>query len=190
MYKAKDYSYLIGLPGFCQQSLELHFSLYQGYVKNSNLMIEKLKNMPKDEICFSELKRRFGWEFSGMRLHEYYFENLGRGKNHKSQEFINWIDYCFGSYEKWASDFKAIGMMRGIGWVVLFRDVQNGNLINGWIEQHNLNYLAGCQPLLVMDVWEHAYLCDYGTNRKKYIETFFENINWENVMKRFSYVTL
>lgn len=191
MYKPKDYTCLLKMPGFCEPSLELHFELYRGYVKNTNLLLQQLAETGKKELCFSELKRRVGWEFSGMRLHEYYFENLGgQGKVPRHPEFMQWIECCFGSFDAWKQDFVATGMMRGIGWAILFRDNQTGRLMNIWIEQHSQGHPAGCQPLLVMDVWEHAYMCDHGTNRKPYIEAFFQNLNWDRVIKRFLYASI
>lgn len=188
MYKARDFSCLLGMPGFSERSLKLHFELYQGYVKNVNLLLRKLRETAPEDICFSELKRRFGWEFSGMRLHEYYFENLGKERSSPGPALLEWLAYSFGSYEAWERDFKAMGKMRGIGWAALFRDLRNGRLLNAWIEQHHQGYLAGCQPLLLMDVWEHAYLCEYGLDRAAYIEAFFQNICWKRVEKRFAFV--
>ena len=191
MYRAKDYSYLLELPGFNAKLLKLHFTLYQGYVNNTNKLLKQLETTDKENICFSELKRRFGWEFCGMRLHEYYFDNLGcKPLPEKKSNFLEWINHCFGDMERWQTEFKAMGLMRGIGWVILYRDNQSGNLMNCWIEQHDKGHLAGCQPLLVMDVWEHAYLCEYGLDRKAYIEAFFKNINWETVIKRFNYMNV
>lgn len=188
MYRAKDYSYLLGMPGFDERLLKLHFTLYQGYVNNTNKILQDLETIDRGSICFSEMKRRFGWEFSGMRLHEYYFDNLGgQPMGQEKSNFLEWLHHCFGDMERWEADFKAVGLMRGIGWVVLYRDNHNGKLMNCWVEQHDKGQLIGCQPLLVMDVWEHAYLCQYGLDRKAYIENFFKNINWQVVLKRFAY---
>lgn len=191
MYRAKDFSYLLGMPGFDSHLLKLHFTLYQGYVNNTNKLLKEFESMDRSSVCFAELKRRFGWEFSGMRLHEYYFENLGsQPMPRENNQFFEWINHCFGDMEQWEADFKAIGLMRGIGWAVLYRDNRRGNLMNCWIEQHDTAQLAGCQPLLAMDIWEHAYLCQYGLDKKAYIENFFKNINWECVLKRFSYASV
>lgn len=128
---------------------------------------------------FAELKRRLGWEFNGMRLHEYYFENLG-GKTQldKNVRLVKKITEDFGSYEAWEKDFKATGTMRGIGWVVLYQDITNGRLINFWINEHDVSHPAGCNPILIMDVFEHAFMLDYGLKRADYIEAFFKNIDW------------
>ena len=188
-YEAQDFSRLKGMKGFSDKALELHFALYPGYVKNTNLLFEELQKMAAENQTqtptYAELKRRFGWEFDGMRLHELYFGNLG-GKEPLAPDskLMQKIVENFGSFEKWAADFKATGAMRGIGWVVLYEDPKNGRLFNTWINEHDLGHLSGCRPLLIMDVWEHAFLTDYGLKRGEYIQAFFDNINWNAVEGR------
>ena len=183
-YTAKDYAKLIGLAGFSEILLKNHFTLYQGYVANTNKALDGLAAMLKDGKTavpeFAELKRRLGWEFDGMRLHEYYFENLG-GKAPLDQagRLGQKIVESFGSYEAWEKDFRAVGAMRGIGWAVLYEDVSNGQLINFWINEHDGGHPAGGQPILIMDVFEHAFMIDYGLKRADYIEAFFKNIDWK-----------
>jgi Fe-Mn family superoxide dismutase len=182
-YTAKDYSKLVGISGFSETLLKNHFTLYQGYVTNTNKVDETLGQMLKDGKTgtpeFAELKRRFGWEFNGMRLHEYYFENLG-GKTalDKYGPLGKQMQCDFGSYEVWEKDFKAVGTMRGIGWVVLYQDNLSGRIFNVWINEHDVSHLAGCNPILIMDVFEHAFMLDYGLKRADYIEAFFKNIDW------------
>jgi Fe-Mn family superoxide dismutase len=186
-YAAKDYTKLIGMPGFSEPLLKNHFTLYQGYVTNTNKVLDTLDQFMKDGKAaapeFAELKRRLGWEFNGMRLHEYYFENLGSngGRDGKAGKKIA---ESFGSYEAWEKDFKATGAMRGIGWVVLYQDPTANRLINFWINEHDVSHPAGCTPLLIMDVFEHAFMLDYGLKRADYIEAFFKNINWTAVDSR------
>jgi Fe-Mn family superoxide dismutase len=182
-YTAKDYSKLIGMSGFSETLLKNHFTLYQGYVTNTNKVNDILEQMLKDGKTgtpeFAELKRRFGWEFNGMRLHEYYFENLG-GKSGFDQYGLlgNQVKCDFGNYETWEKDFRAAGTMRGIGWVVLYQDNLTGRLFNVWINEHDVSHLAGCHPIVIMDVFEHAFMLDYGLKRADYIEAFFKNIDW------------
>ncbi len=188
-YEAQDFSRLQGMKGFSAQALDMHFALYQGYVKNTNLLAEELQKLAEQDRtktpAYAELKRRFGWEFDGMRLHELYFGNLG-GKEPLAPDspLMKMIEDSFGSYDKWAADFKATGSMRGIGWVVLYQDPPSGRLVNTWINEHDLGHLAGCRPLLVMDVFEHAYIPDYGLQRGDYIQAFFDNIDWQGVEAR------
>jgi Fe-Mn family superoxide dismutase len=188
-YQAKDYSKLIGIPGFSEVLLKNHFTLYQGYVTNTNKVADVLAQMLKDAKTatpeFAELKRRFGWEFNGMRLHELYFENLGgKAEVDKTGKFARKVAEAFGSYEAWEADFRAVGAMRGIGWVVLYQDNGTGALFNQWINEHDAGHLAGCTPVLIMDVFEHAFMIDYGLKRADYITAFFKNVNWDVADKR------
>jgi Fe-Mn family superoxide dismutase len=188
-YTAKDYSHLIGMPGFSETLLKNHFMLYQGYVTNTNKLLETLEAMLKEGKTgmpeYSELKRRLGWEFDGMRLHEYYFENLGgKGGVTRDGKAGKKLAAEFGSYENWEKDFKSVGAMRGIGWAVLYQDNRTGSLANFWINEHDAGHPAGCTPILIMDVFEHAFMIDYGLKRADYIAAFFGNINWQAVEAR------
>lgn len=190
-YKVNDYSNLLGMPGFKDELLKMHFQLYKGYVQNTNLLLKSLRDYsmktPLDTYTFGALKRRFGWEFDGMRLHEFYFGNLGgKAPLPNDSPLYNAITNQFGSYEKWKSDFVATAMMRGIGWVILYRDPETDRLMNVWIAEHDLGHLAGCELILVLDVWEHAYLTQFGLDRASYIDTFFKNIDWDAVQSRFT----
>jgi Fe-Mn family superoxide dismutase len=128
---------------------------------------------------YAELKRRLGWEFNGMRLHEYYFENLGgKAPANKSGKLGKKLADEFGSYENWEKDFRGTAAMRGIGWIILYQDNLTGKLINQWINEHDTGHPAGCIPILVLDVFEHAFMIDYGLKKADYIEAFFNNINW------------
>ncbi|MBP1708725.1 MAG: sodA [Deltaproteobacteria bacterium] len=188
-YTAKNYDKLLGMEGFSETLLKNHFTLYQGYVTNTNKLTETFDQMIKDGKIgtpeYAELKRRFGWEFNGMRLHEYYFENLG-GKDalDKGGKLSKKISEDFGSYDAWEKDFKGTGAMRGIGWTVLYQDNLSGKLFNCWINEHDVGHPAGCTPLLILDVFEHAFMIDYGLKRADYIAAFFKNINWKAVEAR------
>ena len=188
-YTAKDYGSLIGMEGFSETLLKNHFTLYQGYVTNTNKVMDTLSEMAKGGKIgtteYAELKRRLGWEFNGMRLHEFYFENLGgKGVLNKSGKLGKKLVEEFGSYENWEADFKGVGAMRGIGWAVLYQDPSSGKLINQWINEHDVGHPAGCNPLLILDVFEHAFMIDYGLKRADYIAAFFKNIKWEAVEGR------
>lgn len=188
-YTAKDYLKLIGIEGFSETLLKNHFTLYQGYVTNTNKVLDTLDAMLKEGKTgipeFAELKRRLGWEFNGMRLHEYYFENLGgKGEINKDGKLGEKMAADFGSYEAWEKDFKATGTMRGIGWAVLYQDITNGRLMNFWINEHDVSHPAGCNPILIMDVFEHAFMIDYGLKRADYIEAFLRNIDWNTAEAR------
>jgi Fe-Mn family superoxide dismutase len=185
-YAAKDYSRLLGMAGFSETLLKNHFTLYQGYVANTNRVLDTLDQMLKDgktgQPEFAELKRRLGWEFNGMRLHELYFENLGGTGTVDSREALP--EKLAAVFEAWEKDFRATGAMRGIGWVLLYQDPVNGRYLNFWINEHDTGHPAGCRPLLVMDVFEHAFLTDYGLRKADYIDAFFKNIDWKIVAAR------
>ncbi len=177
---------LSGLHGISDETLQIHFGLYEGYVKNTNTLNERIaalraegKNVGADP-AFAEVVRRFGWEFDGMRLHEYYFDNLTKNPTDlRSGRLHTLLGEQYGSVDGWKKDFMAVGGMRGIGWVIAYHDPAANAILNTWIGDHNVNNLAGCEPIVVMDVWEHAWFRDYKPAEKgKYIEAFFANINW------------
>jgi Fe-Mn family superoxide dismutase len=188
-YTAKDYSSLLGMEGFSETLLKNHFTLYQGYVTNTNKVADKLTAMAAEgkfgEPEYAELKRRFGWEFNGMRLHELYFGNMGGTKPvNPDGKLGKALAAAFGSIEAWEKDFRGTGAMRGIGWVVLFQDGASGALFNVWVNEHDLGHLAGCTPVLIMDVFEHAFMIDYGLKRADYIAAFFKNVSWDAAESR------
>lgn len=188
-YEAKEYGKLLGMEGFSDTLLNNHFTLYKGYVTNTNKVMDTLAAMLKDGKTgayeYAELKRRLGWEFNGMRLHEYYFENLGeKAAPNKESKLSKLLAANFGSFDNWLLDFKATGTMRGIGWTILYQDVAGGRLFNQWINEHDVGHPAGCQPVLILDVFEHAFMIDYGLKRADYIEAFIKNINWATAEAR------
>ena len=188
-YAPMNYDALLGMEGFSDTLLKNHFTLYQGYVSNTNKIHDMLVELHKAGKTggpdYAEMKRRFRWEFNGMRLHELYFENLGgKTKLNPTGKLGKKLTELFGSYEHWESDFKATAMMRGIGWVILYQDNLTGNLFNQWINEHDVGHLVGCTPILILDVFEHAFMIDYGLKRADYIAAFFKNIKWEAVESR------
>ena len=191
-YISKNYDGLLGATGLSDQLLKNHFTLYQGYVTNTNKVINRLESILKEDGTgspeYAELKRRFGWEWNGMRLHENYFDNLTAGGNSldPNSAIAKAIVTDFGSLENWEKDFKATGMMRGIGWTALYLDPESKRLFNTWINEHEIGHISGGSLLLIMDVFEHAFMIDYGLKRADYIEAFFKNIDWNVVQSRFT----
>jgi Fe-Mn family superoxide dismutase len=184
-YEKKDYSKLRGMEGFSDKALETHFALYEGYVNNTNKVLELLEKAPKDSPQYAELKRRLGWEFDGMRLHEFYFGGLGGdGEIKKSGDLYKILEKNFGSWEKWREDFISTAKMRGIGWAILYQDPLSGKLVNFWINEHDAGHPSGLNLILNLDIFEHAYFVDYGKDRAAYIDAFMKNINWEEIGKR------
>jgi len=194
-YKAKQFD-LSGLNGISDQTLEMHFKLYEGYVTNTNTLTRKIAEILADgkvdqeEMpAYSELTRRMGFEYNGMVLHEWYFGNMKKGSTttdpEKDSNFYKLAEQSFGSYDIWKTDFMSVGKMRGVGWAVCYQDPFNERLSNHWITLHEVGNVAGFVPVLVMDVWEHAYLLDYKpADRPKYIEAFFSNIDWASCEQR------
>jgi Fe-Mn family superoxide dismutase len=194
VYQPKTFA-LSGLRGISDKTLETHFKLYEGYVKETNKLNEKIAQLlGKGRVdqekypAYSELNRRLGFEYNGMVLHEYYFGNLkadAGGDAKSSSAFHRKAEASFGSYKIWKADFVGIGKMRGVGWAICYQDPANGLLSNHWITLHEVGNVAGFTPILVMDVWEHAFLFDYKpAERPKYIEAFFANIDWNAVDRR------
>ncbi len=186
---------LHGLEGISDQTLEMHLKLYEGYVKATNKLRTQLYEIIKDGKVdqeqmpvYSELTRRLGFEYNGMVLHEYYFSNLTRGSGGLPKPqgaFAEIAKDSFGSFDLWRTDFASVGMMRGVGWAICYLDPANGRVSNHWVSLHENGNIAGFLPLLVMDVWEHAYLLDYKpSERSDYIEAFFSNVNWKMVEER------
>lgn len=187
MYTQKDFRHLLGFPGLSDTLLSNHFLLYEGYVSNVNKLYDALVELKKNDKFttpeFAEMNRRFGWEWNGMRLHELYFENITKEqKMDIGERMMKAIEKEWGSREMWEKDFRAMGAMRGIGWIVLYQDGER--LFNMWVNEHDTGHLSGATPLLVMDVFEHAFALDYGIKRAEYIEVFMRGIDWKVVEER------
>ncbi|MBP9827568.1 superoxide dismutase [Patescibacteria group bacterium] len=182
---------LPAMQGLSEKQIAAHLKLYAGYVKNTNTLLETVKELKQDSaknaVALSELTRRFGFEWNGMRLHENYFSSLGgSGAIDGNGKLAKAIAETWGSIDAWVAEFKAMGVMRGIGWVLLVHDETTDHLHNVWVSDHELGHLAGAKILLAMDVWEHAYLLDYlPAERGNYITAFFANLNFNAVEARY-----
>ena len=190
VYKPRQFK-LSGLNGISDKTLEGHFSLYEGYVKNTNLLNEQIlekiqkKAGGKDPV-YAELTRHLGFEYGGMVLHEYYFENLApKGRGAPAKGLTEAMNNSFGSFDNWKQAFVAVGEMRGVGWAILYQDPATQRLSNHWVALHQNGVPSGFKPILVMDVWEHAFVLDFTPlGRSKYIDAFFSNVNWEPINER------
>lgn len=181
------------LTGISENTITEHLKLYAGYVKHANLIIDKINTLSSDidtnSYTIGELQRRFGFEFDGMRNHEYYFEQLEGGVKEidSDSELAKKITENFGSFESWATRFKTLAMTRGIGWAILYYDPETDRLLNAWIDEQHLGHLTSLKVILALDMWEHSYMLDYvPSEKKKYIDAFFANLNWQCVTGRFS----
>lgn len=190
-YTPKKFDVLLGTPGFSDNALKTHFALYQGYVTNVNKLADALSALMKDGKIsgpeYAEMKRRFGWEFNGMRIHEYYFSAMSKtpSKLADSSPLYKKLVEDFGSYENWEKDYRATAGMRGIGWTILYHDPDANRLFNVWVNEHDVGHLGGCKIILPIDMFEHAFMLDYGTKKADYIETFMKAVEWDAVSKRF-----
>ena len=193
-YKEQKFDHLKGLDGISDKQVEEHLALYAGYVKQVNTLNEELAKLRGEGKAsgknpeFAELTRRLGFEYDGMILHEYYFSNLKKAADPQpaaSSALAQALTAHFGSVDQWREEFQGIGDMRGIGWVILFEDPVTDRLSNHWVTLHHEGIPAGFKPLLVMDVWEHAFMRDYKvTDKAKYVEAFFRNVDWTMVERR------
>ncbi|MFT5179767.1 MAG: Fe-Mn family superoxide dismutase [Candidatus Paceibacteria bacterium] len=179
------------LKGISEKSVEEHLKLYSGYVKHTNLILDKIEELKDDEqnaYALSEMTRRFSFEFDGMRNHEYYFSSLSGGAqefNSESQLGKKIVE-DFGSFDAWLARFKTIAKTRGVGWAILYYDKQTDQLLSSWVDEQHLGQLSGLSPILTLDVWEHSFVADYQPSGKgQYIDDFFDNLNWKKVEENF-----
>ncbi len=176
------------------KNLEEHLKLYAGYVKHTNLILEKIVELKKDAetnaYTLGEINRRFGFEYNGMRNHEVYFNALEGGAKSISDsgKLHKMITETWGSFDLWLAEFKAIALTRGIGWSMLYYDRKDDRLLNAWVDEQHLGQLQDCALILALDMWEHSYVADYQpSGKKQYVEDFFKNVNWKFIEMNLEY---
>lgn len=179
------------LKGISRKAIDEHLKLYAGYVKNANLVMEKVGEYmvqgPQTFYAVSELWRRFSFEFDGMRNHEYYFRSLEGGpKPLPEGSLFKAAVEAVAPFEMWLQGFKDSALARGIGWAMLMWDPHLEQIVFTWVDQQHQGHLIDTRPILLLDMWEHSYLFDYApADKKKYVEAFFENLNWEAIEENF-----
>lgn len=189
-YEAHDYSALRGLRGISDEQVEVHLQLYEGYVNRTNSLLSDLRDAReagRADAAWQELARRLGWEWDGMRLHELYFDNLAPEAAPLAADspFARAVAATWGSVEAWKRELMGTAKLPGVGWVICAQDPATGALWNGWVDDHEKGHHAGGQPLLVLDVWEHAWsVYRKPTERAKYLEDFYANVAWDVVAQR------
>lgn len=190
-FEARQFS-IPDIEGISKKTIDEHLKLYAGYVKHANLIQEKIQelsgDLEKNSFTLTELQRNFGFEFDGIRNHEYYFEQLEGGFKEMSAEspLRKQVEKDFGSVQKWLDLFKATCMTRGIGWAILYYDRKNQKLLNAWVAEQHLGHLTGLDFIYGIDMWEHSYLFDYApADKKKYVESYLQATNQEVSEKRF-----
>lgn len=181
------------LKGLSPKSIEEHLKLYSGYVKNANTILAKIEELAADSeknaYALGEIQRRFGFEFDGMRNHEYYFEHFVGGSQQldDASSLKKAIEEEWETFDAWLNRFKAIALTRGVGWAILYNDPITKRLLNAWIDEQHLGHLTGLSPVLCLDMWEHSFVADYQPSGKKnYVEDFFANLNWQTCENNFS----
>ena len=188
-YQAQTFS-IPKLKGISTKTIEEHLGLYQGYVKHVNLIREKIDAYKSDPdsngYAMAEMQRRLGFEFGGMRNHEYYFSQFEGGAKDLPQGALQEkIDFQWGSFDTWLERFREIALTRGVGWAMLYHDKKTDQLVQTWVDEQHQGQLADLNIVLALDMWEHSYMLDYPPSKKKsYLDAFFQNLNWEVVCGR------
>ena len=178
------------MPGISTDTIENHLGLYQGYVKHVNLIQEKIDAYSGDPdnnaFAIVEMQRRLGFEFGGMRNHEYYFSQFEGGPaTLPDSPLKKKLEQQWGSFDIWFTRFNQIALTRGVGWAMLYHDPHTDQLVQTWVDEQHIGQLADLDIILALDMWEHSYMRDYKSSEKgKYIDAFFKNLNWEVVASR------
>ncbi len=191
-YTARTFA-LPELTGLSTKQIEVHLALYQGYVKHVNLIMEKIAAYKEADaegnaFAIAEMRRRLGFEFDGMRMHEYYFEQFeGEKSGDPESALAKAAAEKYGSGEDFIAHIKEVAGTRGIGWTVVYYDPAGKTLHTAWVDDHQLGQLSGLPIILALDMWEHAYMVDYvPADKKSYVEAFLENVNWSVIEDRFA----
>lgn len=189
-YEAKTFD-IPALDGIGEQTIKEHLGLYAGYVKHVNLIHEKIAELKQDSeknaFALAEVQRRLGFEFGGMKNHEYYFAQFEGGPAELSPdtELHKSLTYLWGSVDDFIAQFRATAMTRGVGWAMLYLDRSAQRLVATWVDEQHIGQLADVDIILALDMWEHSYMLDYPpSEKKKYVDAFFKNLNWEKVAAR------
>jgi superoxide dismutase, Fe-Mn family len=188
-YEAKTFE-IPEIEGISKATMDNHLGLYKGYVTHVNLIQDKIAAFSTDitnnAYAIAEMQRRLGFEFCGMRNHEYYFAQFEGGfKTLPEGALKTKIESQWGSFEAWLAQFMQIAKARGIGWAMLYYDAQTDQLVQTWVDEQHIGQLVDVDIILALDMWEHSYLMDYTSPDKgKYIDAFFKNLNWEVVANR------
>lgn len=182
------------LEGISEKQLEVHVGLYNGYVKNINLLREQIADLTKQDpekyqYAIESVRRRLGFEFNGMRMHEFYFPQWEGGATDepRGSALEKLVSEKYGNWENFVTHFKSVSMSRGPGWTTLGLDKKTGTPHVWWTSDHELGMLADTEIILTIDMWEHAYMVDYlPAEKAQHVDAFFKNLNWEMVEKRLS----
>jgi Fe-Mn family superoxide dismutase len=181
------------LKGLSKKQIDVHLALYEGYVKHVNLILDTIKRLreedaEKNAFVINELRRRLSFEFDGMRMHEYYFEQFENGAEVPDDRspLRDAVAEKYGDWNGFLAHIKEVAGTRGIGWVIVYYDPAARTMHTAWVGDHELGQFAGLPIILAVDMWEHAFMVDYvPADKKSYVEAFLENVNWDIVEKRY-----
>ena len=192
-YTAKTFN-LPDIKGLSKAQMQLHIGLYEGYVKHVNLLMSQMNSMARhgDEYAYgiAELRRRLGFEWNGMHLHELYFGALEGGKQNlpATSKLYKALADQYGSFSDWLEIYKKVSA-RGPGWALLNYDPEAKHFFHTWVADHEVGQLATLPCIIALDHWEHAFMVDYKPAEKNvYVDAYLNALNWETVAKRFDAV--
>lgn len=182
IYTAREFNLPTELPGLSTKQIEVHLGLYNGYVTHVNKLQEQINELSKgggNAYAITETRRRLGFEFNGMRMHEYYFNQLeGSAQERDASSIIT---------DEILAQIKEVAMSRGIGWTVAYWDAAANEVVVAWVSDHELGTLAGLPIIFAIDMWEHAFMVDYTPVEKaQYVDAYLSNVNWSVVDGRLS----
>jgi Fe-Mn family superoxide dismutase len=191
-YEEKKFT-LPTMQGISDESVTQHLGLYAGYVKNFNAISaaieDLLKDPEKNALPIAELRRRHSFEFDGMKLHELYFPQFEGGAKPLAPDsaLAQALTAHWGDAGAAEARTRQTAGIRGPGWSLLYYNPEARSFHMGFVGEQHQGHFVGLPVILALDVWEHAYILDYGAaGRGKYIDAFFKNLNWSVVEERFS----
>jgi Fe-Mn family superoxide dismutase len=195
IYEAKTFT-IPPLDGISQKQIDVHLGLYQGYVKHINLLRDQIAELTKADpekyaFAIESVRRRMGFEFNGMRMHEFYFPQFegGPSPEPRDSELARALTEKYGTWDDFITHLKKVALSRGSGWCTLAWDQAGKTPHIWWTVDHELGMLADVEVLLALDLWEHAYMVDYVPAEKaKHIDALLKNLNWKVVEERFNAV--
>ena len=190
IYEPKDFSSLTNsVKGISENAMKNHFKLYEGYVNKTNEINTALIGCDKSKANhnYSEYRSLLvdkSHNLNGVVLHELFFSNLATSPIKPDDRLINHISNDYPDWDTYIADLKATCKASRAGWALSVYNYRDGKISNFAIDQHNLLVPAFTVPLVIIDLWEHAYTTDFGIDKPKYIDTIVENINWDIVLRR------
>lgn len=188
-FKKIDFQFTPGITAVNEEQFNVHMKLYEGYINKMNeidaLLMEggDYENANATYSKYRGIKRGETFALDGVILHELYFQNMGNGYNMPNETTTNYLIQSFGSYESWEKHFVATARASR-GWAVLAFDWRSYRFRNISLDAHDVGNIALSTPVLVLDVYEHAYFLQYANKKDEYINNFMKNINWPVVDKR------